>query len=113
MGAENEWMNECIYIFLNINTAVGISSHNVSLFVHMQYSCLTFTVKGEKEKEQACDQVPQESDHSTGDAFRDWVHCLDEELEEYRHAAVDKNAHQDARSVQDGCERAKETVEQQ
>ncbi len=76
----------------------------------MQYACLTCTVKGEEEEEQTGDQVPQESDHSTGDAFRDRVHCLDEELEEYRHAAVDENTHQDAGGVQDGCERAKNTL---
>lgn len=88
-------------------TAIGVWSHIVSPFVYTQYTCLTCTVKGEEEEEQAGDQVPQESDHSTGDAFRDWVHCLDEELEEYWHAAVNENAHQDAGSVQDGCERAK------
>lgn len=76
-------------------------------FVYMQYSCLTFTVKGEEEQEQTGDQIPQESDHSTGDAFRDRVYCLDGELEEYWHAAVNENAHQYAGSVQDGCKRAK------
>lgn len=64
--------------------------------------CLTFTVKGEEEEEQTGEQVPQESDHSTRDAFRDRVHGLDEEFEEYWHAAVDEDAHQDAGSVQDG-----------
>lgn len=62
-----------------------------------------FAVKCEKEEEETSDQVPQESDHSTGDAFRDWVHCLDEEFEEYWHTAVNENANQDAGSVQDGC----------
>lgn len=89
------------------STAIGVWSRIVSLFVYMQCACLTCTVKGEEEEEQTGDQVPQESDHSTGDAFRNWVHSLDEELKEYRHAAVNENAHQDAGSVQDGCERAK------
>lgn len=61
------------------------------------------TVKGEEEEQQAGDQVPEEGDQSAGDAFRDRVHSLDEELEEYWHAAVNENAHQDAGSVQDGC----------
>ena len=99
-------MNAFIY-FENINTAMVISAHNFSPFVHMQWSSLTFTVKGEKEQEQAGDQVPQEGDHTTGDAFRDWVHSLNEELEEYWHAAVDENANQDAGSVQDGCGKGK------
>lgn len=77
------------------------------------YSSLTFAVKCEKEEEQSSDQVPQESDHSTSDAFRNWIDCLDEELKEYWHTAVDKNAHQDAGSIQDGCEMAKDRAEQQ
>lgn len=81
--------------------------HIVSQFVHKRYSCLTCTVKSEKEEEETGDQVPQESDYSTGDAFRDRVHGFDEEFEEYWHAAVNENAHQDAGSVQDGCKRAK------
>lgn len=64
----------------------------------------TFTVKGEEEEEQARDEVTQESDDSTGDAFRDRVHRLNEQLEEYRNTAVNKNANQDAGSVQDCCE---------
>ena len=75
----------------------------------LQSLWLTFKVKSEEEEEQASDQVPKESDHSAGDAFRDWVHRLNEELEEYWHAAVDKYAHQDAGSVQDGCKSAKGT----
>lgn len=70
--------------------------------------CLTCTVKGEEEEEKAGDQVPQESDQSTRDAFRDRVNRLDEELEEYRYAAVNENAHQDAGSVEDGCRRAEQ-----
>lgn len=71
-----------------------------------EHSCFehTFTVKGEEEEEQARDEVTQESDDSTGDAFRDRVHRLNEQLEEYRNAAVNKNADQDAGSVQDCCE---------
>lgn len=64
-------------------------------------------MKGEEDEEEARDEVPQESDHSTGDAFRDRVHSLDEKLEEYWHTAVKEDAHQNAGSVQDGCERAK------
>lgn len=93
MAAENDWRNE---INKNFIPSHPITSHP---------PCLTCAVKGEEEEEQTGDQVPQESDHSAGDAFRDRVHRLDEELEEYRHAAVDENAHQDAGRVQDGCER--------
>ncbi len=75
----------------------------MSSLMYIYWFCLTFAVKGEEEEEQSSDQVPQESDHSTGDAFRDRVHCLDKELEEYWHTAVNENAHQDAGSVQDGC----------
>lgn len=75
--------------------------------------CLTCTVKCEEEEEQASDQVPQESDHSAGDAFGNWVHCLDEKLKEYWHTAVNENAHQNAGSVQDGCKRAKQEAKQQ
>lgn len=64
---------------------------------------LTGAVKGEEEQEEAGEQVLQESDNPAGDAFRDRVHCLDEELEEDWHAAVDEDAHQNAGSVQDGC----------
>lgn len=71
----------------------------------MQYSSLTSTIECEEEEEQASDQVAQESDRSTGDALRDWVHSLNEELKEYRHTAVDEDAHQDAGSVQYGCEK--------
>lgn len=63
---------------------------------------LTCAVNGEDEEEQARDQVPQEGDHAAGDTFRDRVDRLDEELEEYGHAAVDEDAHQDAGGVQDG-----------
>lgn len=69
----------------------------------MQGRRLTCRVKGEEEEEQAGEQVPQEGDHSAGDAFRNRVHRLDEKLEEDWHAAVDEDAHQDAGSVQDGC----------
>lgn len=72
---------------------------------------LTCTVECEEEEEQPGDQVAQEGDDPASDAFRDRVHSLNEELKEYWHAAVDKNAHQDAGSVQDGCE--KRRVEQQ
>lgn len=75
-----------------------------------QRPCLTCAVKGEEDEEQAGDQVPQESDHAAGDAFRDRVHRLDDELEEYGHAAVDENAHQDAGGVQDGCAKEKGTA---
>lgn len=75
----------------------------------MQRRRLTFTVKGEEEEEQAGEQVPQEGDHSAGDAFRNRVHRLDEELEEDWHTAVDEDAHQDAGGVQDGCKRQSRT----
>lgn len=68
----------------------------------MQSLRLTCAVKGEEEEEQTSGQVSQEGDNPTGDAFRDWVHGLNEELKEYWHAAVDKNTNQDAGSVQDG-----------
>lgn len=68
-------------------------------------STVTCAVKGEEEEEQAGDQVPQESDHATGDAFRDGVHRFDEKLKEDGHAAVDENAHQNAGGVQDGCKK--------
>lgn len=77
------------------------------MFPHVYTHSLTCTVKGEEEEKQTGDQAPQESDNSTRDAFRDRVHRLDEELEEYWHAAVNENAHQDAGSVQDGCKRDK------
>lgn len=82
-------------------------------FLLQIYLSLTFTVKGEKKEEQSSEQVPQKSDHSASDAFRNWIDCLDEELEEYWHTAVDKNAHQDAGGIQDGCKRAKDRAEQQ
>lgn len=65
-------------------------------------SAFTCAVNGEETEEQAGDQVPQERDHATGDAFRDGVHRFNDKLKEYRHAAVDENAHQDAGGVQDG-----------
>lgn len=60
----------------------------------MQSKRVSFTcaVKGEEEEEQASGQVSQESDDPTGDAFRDRVHGLNEELKEYRDTAVDKNS---------------------
>lgn len=61
--------------------------------VHPRRVC---AVKGEEEEQQAAEQVGEEGDHSAGDAFRNGVHGLDEELKEYRHAAVHENAHQDA-----------------
>lgn len=67
----------------------------------------TCAVNGEEEEEKAGDQVPQESDHAAGDALRDGVHRLDEELEEDRHAAVDENAHQNAGGVEDGWKRGR------
>lgn len=78
----------------------------------MQHLYLTCTVEGEEEEEQAGDQVAQESDYPAGDTFRDRVHGLDEELKEYGHTAVDKNAHQDTGSVQDGCEKGTTTTSQ-
>lgn len=77
-----------------------------------QHSSLTCAVKGEEEEEQACNKVPQESHNSTGDAFGDRVHRLDEKLEEYWHTAVNKNANQDAGSVQDGYEKERERKKQ-
>lgn len=64
---------------------------------------LTCAVESEEEEEQTGDQVPQEGDHTAGDAFRDGVHRLDEKLKEDWNAAVDENAHQDAGGVEDGC----------
>lgn len=69
------------------------------------FSIPTCAVKGEEEEEQPSEQVSQKSDHSTSDAFRDRVYCLNEELEEYWHTAVYKDASKDAWSVEDGCEK--------
>lgn len=91
-------------------TQMSSTDTEINVYLYLFFSCsLTFGVNGEEEEKQAGDQVPQESDDSTGDAFRDRVNRLDEELEEYRHAAVYKDANQDAGSVQDGCESAKQT----
>lgn len=60
-------------------------------------------VKSEKEEKKAGDQIPQEGDDSAGDAFRNRVHGFYEELKEYWHTAVDKDAYQDAGCVEDGC----------
>lgn len=59
-------------------------------------------MEGEKEKEQACEEIAEEGDDTAGNALWHRVNRLNEKLEEDGNTAVDEDAHQDTGGIKCG-----------
>lgn len=62
----------------------------------------TCKVKGEAKQQKSSEEVAEEGDHSAGDALRNRVNRLNEQLQEDGHTTVDEDTHQDAGGVESG-----------